>query len=76
MDASRPPAGFMKNLRVMFDVRDVMTDVNAVVTDTVQQTTDNITGAGPRCGGGSCRAGAGQACCSRRGGVEPPCRRS
>lgn len=23
MDASRPPPGFMKNLKVMFDVRDV-----------------------------------------------------
>ena len=32
----------MKNLRVMFDVRDVVTDVNSVVADT----TDNLTGAG------------------------------
>lgn len=48
MDASRPPPGFMKNLRVMFDVTDVMTDVNAVVTDTVQQTTGNLSEVGRR----------------------------
>ncbi|KAL4427830.1 hypothetical protein ABPG75_001919 [Micractinium tetrahymenae] len=48
MDASRPPPGFMKNLRVMFDVRDVVVDVNAVVSDTVQQTTDNLTEVGRR----------------------------
>lgn len=44
MDASRPPPGFMKNVRVMFDVRDVVDDVNTVVSESVQQTTDNLTG--------------------------------
>lgn len=48
MDPSRPPAGFMRNLRVMFDVRDVVTDVNFVVTETMQQTTDNLTEVGRR----------------------------
>lgn len=48
MDASRPPPGFMKNLKVMFDVRDVVTDVNETVQQTVQQTTDNLTEVGRR----------------------------
>ncbi|KAI3428292.1 hypothetical protein D9Q98_006671 [Chlorella vulgaris] len=48
MDASRPPPGFMKNVRVMFDVRDVVDDVNTVVSESVQQTTDNLTEVGRR----------------------------
>ncbi|PSC68080.1 transmembrane 184C [Micractinium conductrix] len=48
MDASRPPAGFMRNLRVMFDVRDVMQDVNVVVTGSVAETRDNLTEVGRR----------------------------
>lgn len=42
MDPSRPPAGFLNNLRVMFDVGDVVDDVQGVVIDTLQETQDNI----------------------------------
>lgn len=48
MDTSRPPPGFFKNVKVMFDVRDVMSDVQGVVNETMQQTTDSITGVGRR----------------------------
>lgn len=42
MDPSRPPAGFLNNLRVMFDVGDVVTDVSGVVIDTLHETQENI----------------------------------
>lgn len=38
MDPSRPPPGFLNNVRVMFDVRDVVTDVGGVIEDTLQET--------------------------------------
>ena len=34
--AAGPPRGFVKNLRVMFDVTDVVDDVQSVVDDTVR----------------------------------------
>lgn len=46
MDPNRPPAGFLNNIQVMFDVGDVLTDVHGVVIDTLQETQDNITEAG------------------------------
>lgn len=49
-DPNRVPPGFMKNLRVMFDVRDVMTDVQGVVNDTLQETTNNINEVGRKVG--------------------------
>ncbi|GAB4823802.1 hypothetical protein N2152v2_010848 [Parachlorella kessleri] len=48
MDPSRPPPGFFKNVKVMFDVTDVVSDVQGVVTDTVQQTTDRLQDVGQR----------------------------
>ena len=42
MDPSVPPAGFLNNIRVMFDVGDVVTDVQGLVTDTLQETQENI----------------------------------
>lgn len=42
MDPTRPPAGFLNNLRVMFDVGDIVTDVQGVVIDTIQETQENI----------------------------------
>jgi len=32
MDPTRPPAGFMNNIKVMFDVRDIMSDMSQVVS--------------------------------------------
>lgn len=48
MDPSRPPAGFLNNIRVMFDVRDVMTDVQGVVQDTFAETTTSFQAVGRR----------------------------
>jgi len=48
MDPAHPPAGFVNNIRVMFDVRDVVTDVQGVVSDTLAETTTNFTNAGWR----------------------------
>jgi hypothetical protein len=58
----------MKNLRVMFDVRDVVSDVNTVVAESVAQTTDNLTGVwgGGRARGG--RGGRGGMSCVWKGG--------
>jgi hypothetical protein len=42
MDPSMPSAGFLNNIRVMFDVGDVVTDVHGLVSDTLQETQDNI----------------------------------
>eukprot|EP00889_Picochlorum_renovo_P001479 jgi/Picre1/28509/NNA_003913.t1 len=42
MDPCRPPAGFMNNIKAMFDVGDVMTDVSGLVHGTIQETQDNI----------------------------------
>ncbi|KAG7672685.1 hypothetical protein Ndes2526B_g08786 [Nannochloris sp. 'desiccata'] len=42
MDPSVPSAGFLNNIRVMFDVGDVVTDVHGLVSDTLQETQDNI----------------------------------
>lgn len=48
MDPFRPPAGFMNNIKVMFDVGDVMTDVSGLVHGTIQETQDNISQVGRR----------------------------
>jgi hypothetical protein len=48
MDPFRPPAGFMNNIKVMFDVGDVMTDVSGLVHGTIQETHDNISQVGRR----------------------------
>lgn len=42
MDPSRPPMGFMNNLRIMFDVTDVASDIQGVVVDTIAETQENI----------------------------------
>ena len=42
MDPSRPPPGFLNNVRVMFDVRDVVDDVGGVIEDTLHETQGNI----------------------------------
>ena len=42
MDPCRPPAGFMNNIKAMFDVGDVMTDVSGLVQGTITETQDNI----------------------------------
>eukprot|EP00884_Botryococcus_braunii_P009360 jgi/Botrbrau1/18425/Bobra.0072s0017.1 len=38
------PRGILRNLRIMFDVRDVVDDVQGAVDHGVQRTTDNIMG--------------------------------
>lgn len=42
MDPCRPPAGFMNNIRVMFDVGDVVSDVQGVVQGAIQETQENF----------------------------------
>ena len=43
MDPSRPPAGLMNNVKVMFDVGDVMSDVSGLVTGTRDGLVDMVT---------------------------------
>jgi hypothetical protein len=43
MDPSRPPAGLMNNVKVMFDVGDVMSDVSGLMTGTRDGLVDMVT---------------------------------
>jgi hypothetical protein len=42
MDPSRPPAGLMNNVKVMFDVGDVYRDVSGLVQGTIVETRDHV----------------------------------
>lgn len=46
LDPTHPKIGFIKSIKVMFDVRDVVDDVQYAVDDTVQRTSDNVAAAG------------------------------
>ena len=45
MDPAHPPLGFTRNMRKMFDVRDVMDDVQEVVDETTESMTQGRRGA-------------------------------